>query len=90
MTTLPPSAILFSHSKIRSRFTGCGKTLEETYQEIKSGVVSGMGALRFFFFYLPPSRPPERSGVAAAHQSVARWPRLRQREQPPLVRVQAP
>jgi hypothetical protein len=42
MTNLAPSSILFSHSKIRSRFTGCGKTLEQTYQEIKSGFISGI------------------------------------------------
>jgi hypothetical protein len=46
MTTLPPSSILFSHSKIRSRFTGCGKTLEETYAEIKNGSLSGMISLQ--------------------------------------------
>ena len=36
-SALRPSQILFSHSKIRPRFTGCGKTLEETYLELRYG-----------------------------------------------------
>lgn len=31
---LKPDIIYFTHSKIRNRFTGCGKYLTETYDEI--------------------------------------------------------
>jgi hypothetical protein len=87
MTALPPSSILFSHSKIRSRFTGCGKTLEETYEEIKSGSLSGA--------FLPQCRdalapsPPRflvllpstlNSCISAAHPRLVRRQRVRQRE----------
>ena len=30
-----PDNIYFTHSKIRKRFSGCNKTLDETYDEIK-------------------------------------------------------
>lgn len=36
VTKINPSIIYFTHSKIRQRFTGCGKLLEETYQELSS------------------------------------------------------
>ncbi len=78
MTHLAPSSILFSHSKIRPRFTGCGKTLEETYQEIKSGSVSGNP---------PPDLPSRtftpalmlysRSRIAASHPRLVRRQRVR-------------
>lgn len=31
---LNPSVIYFTHSKIRNKFTGCGKMLLDTYQEL--------------------------------------------------------
>lgn len=34
---LRPSEIYFTHSKIRGQFTGCGKRLEETLQELIDG-----------------------------------------------------
>jgi hypothetical protein len=33
---LNPTIIYFTHSKIRNRFTGCGKLLLDTYEEIKN------------------------------------------------------
>lgn len=33
-----PSEIFFTHSKIRYRFSGCGKTIEETISELRSGL----------------------------------------------------
>jgi hypothetical protein len=33
---LDPNIIYFTHSKIRERFSGCGKTIEETFNELKS------------------------------------------------------
>lgn len=40
LTTLQPSVIYFTHSKIRNRFTGCGKTLQETLNELITGVIA--------------------------------------------------
>ena len=36
--TIKPSIIYFTHSKIRKQFTGCGKMLQETLDELVSGV----------------------------------------------------
>jgi len=33
---LDPNEIYFTHSKIRERFSGCGKTIEETFEELKT------------------------------------------------------
>lgn len=35
--TIKPSTIYFTHSKIRKQFTGCGKMLNETLEELASG-----------------------------------------------------
>jgi hypothetical protein len=35
---IDPSDIYFTHSKIRHRFSGCGKTIEETLTELRTGV----------------------------------------------------
>lgn len=42
MTTieLNPSIIYFTHSKIRNRFSGCSKTIDETYNQIINGEIS--------------------------------------------------
>lgn len=37
---IDPSIIYFTHSKIRIRFTGCCKLLEETLEEIKTGITA--------------------------------------------------
>lgn len=34
---IDPEIIYFTHSKIRARFSGCGKTITETFEEIKNG-----------------------------------------------------
>jgi len=36
--TIKPSTIYFTHSKIRKQFTGCGKLLQETLDEIVNGI----------------------------------------------------
>ena len=40
LTTLKPNQIYFTHSKIRQRFSGCGKMLQETLNELVMGVVN--------------------------------------------------
>lgn len=37
---IDPNIIYFTHSKIRETFSGCGKTIETTYNEISSGKIS--------------------------------------------------
>ena len=32
---LDPNIIFFTHSKIRERFSGCNKTIQETFEELK-------------------------------------------------------
>ena len=32
---LDPDNIFFTHSKIRERFSGCNKTIQETFEELK-------------------------------------------------------
>ena len=34
--TIDPSIIYFTHSKIRNKFSGCGKYLHETVEELKT------------------------------------------------------
>lgn len=33
---LDPDCIYFTHSKIRERFSGCGKTIDETFNELET------------------------------------------------------
>ena len=33
---LNPDDIFFTHSKIRERFSGCNKTIEDTFEELKT------------------------------------------------------
>ena len=40
ITILKPSEIYFTHSVISYKFTGCGKMLEETLNEIITGITS--------------------------------------------------
>jgi len=35
-----PDIIYHTHSKIRKRFSGCNKTLDETFQELKNREIS--------------------------------------------------
>ena len=46
-----PSDIFFSHSKIRPVFTGNGKTLEQTYEELRDGrtTLNDMPILRVWY-----------------------------------------
>jgi hypothetical protein len=37
---LDPNLIYFTHSRIRGRFTGCNKTIEETFQELKNKTIA--------------------------------------------------
>jgi len=37
---LNPDIIFHTHSKIRNRFSGCAKTIDETLEEIKSKVLN--------------------------------------------------
>ena len=38
--TLDPDVIYFTHSKIRKRFTGCNKLIEDTLNEIQSKITT--------------------------------------------------
>lgn len=40
MFSIDPDIIYFTHSKIRDRFTGCNKLIEETFNEIKNSTIS--------------------------------------------------
>lgn len=37
---IDPINIRFTHSRIRPRFSGCNKTIEETKDEIRKGVIT--------------------------------------------------
>eukprot|EP00036_Acanthoecidae_sp_10tr_P005194 CAMPEP_0182945618 /NCGR_PEP_ID=MMETSP0105_2-20130417/55785_1 /TAXON_ID=81532 ORGANISM="Acanthoeca-like sp., Strain 10tr" /NCGR_SAMPLE_ID=MMETSP0105_2 /ASSEMBLY_ACC=CAM_ASM_000205 /LENGTH=93 /DNA_ID=CAMNT_0025085659 /DNA_START=15 /DNA_END=293 /DNA_ORIENTATION=+ len=37
---LDPAKIRFTHSRIRPRFSGCNKTIEQTKEEIRTGVIT--------------------------------------------------
>ncbi|KAI8914375.1 hypothetical protein EDD86DRAFT_273454 [Gorgonomyces haynaldii] len=37
---IDPAIIYFTHSKIRNRFSGCGKLLQETLEEILNGTTT--------------------------------------------------
>ena len=37
---IDPDIIYFTHSRIRNRFTGCNKTLEETLEEIRTNKIT--------------------------------------------------
>ena len=40
LTHIRPSAILYTHSKIRPSFSGCGRTLQQTLDQIVAGELS--------------------------------------------------
>lgn len=40
LVTLKPNQIYFTHSKIRQRFSGCGKMLQETLNDLITGAVN--------------------------------------------------
>jgi hypothetical protein len=50
--TLNPSDILFTHSVISERFTGCGKLLRETLQEIMNNKTSINDIPKIKVFYI--------------------------------------
>lgn len=51
LTEIDPEIIYFTHSRIRSRFTGCNKTLDETIEEIKSNKISVHDLPRITVYY---------------------------------------
>ncbi|AYV75230.1 MAG: hypothetical protein Terrestrivirus1_104 [Terrestrivirus sp.] len=51
LTEIDPDIIYFTHSRIRQRFTGCNKTLDETLNEIKNNVISVHDLPRITVYY---------------------------------------
>lgn len=52
LVTLNPSDILFTHSVISQRFTGCGKLLNETLQDIMGNKTSINDIPKIKVFYI--------------------------------------
>ena len=52
MALLKPSQIHFTHTKISNKFTGCGKTVNTTLQEIVNGktLIDSIPKIKVFYF----------------------------------------
>ena len=48
---IDPTIIYFTHSRIRNRFSGCNKTLNETLDEIKNNKISVHDLPRITVYY---------------------------------------
>lgn len=48
---IDPAQIFFTHSKIRYRFSGCGKTIEDTLTELRSGITKVEQIPRITVYY---------------------------------------
>ena len=53
MTQLKPSQIYFTHTKLSNKFTGCGKELVETLQELIDQIISvdSIPKIKVYYFY---------------------------------------
>lgn len=53
MNSIKPSDIYFTHSTISGKFTGCGKFLDETLNEIITGVtaIEDIPKIKVFYTY---------------------------------------